>query len=185
MARRPVSKVCQLCGSPFMGDPSRKFCGKACSGASFVGRDVTWGDKLSQAMTGKRHSEESRQKMSDAHRGRRQSPEHVAKRAAARRRPAGWKDKNGYIVLNGAGHPMSNQSGAVRRARMVLFDSIGFGPHQCHWCHELFAWTDIQSDHINWERTDDRPENLRPSCGACNRHRHKERTEISDEVMTG
>lgn len=82
MPRRKVLKICQSCDAQFRGQPSQKFCGRECYYLSLAGREITWGDKISEAMTGKILTEEHRQKLRTNHRGmegKKHSPETVEK----------------------------------------------------------------------------------------------------------
>jgi hypothetical protein len=71
-------------------------------------------------------------------------------------------------------HPLAPPSGRVYVHRMVLFDVIGPGPHECNWCGTLVDWLpkgdplELQPDHLNAVGDDNRPENLVPSCRRCN-----------------
>ena len=68
------------------------------------------------------------------------------------------------------GHPLRTPgTEQVYEHRLVLFDAIGYGPHVCHWCSAPVEWmVDLQVDHLNRVRDDNRPENLVPSCAPCN-----------------
>ncbi len=74
-------------------------------------------------------------------------------------------------------HPIAPPSGIVAVARLALYEKIGPGPHPCNWCGEPVDWIlglvpgCLVADHLNWDRNDDRPENLVPSCRTCNAHR--------------
>jgi 5-methylcytosine-specific restriction endonuclease McrA len=71
-------------------------------------------------------------------------------------------------------HPLRNKYGQVYVHRQVLYDTIGPGPHECHWCGALVNWAakgapdELQPDHVNGLGDDNRPENLVPACRACN-----------------
>lgn len=79
-----------------------------------------------------------------------------------------------YRQVNGKGHPLANKQGRVYEHRKVLFDAIGPGEHQCHWCHATVAWLPYGTpgflfvDHINERKDDNRLANLVPSCDSCN-----------------
>lgn len=78
-------------------------------------------------------------------------------------------------------HPLAMANGYVYEHRAVLYDSIGLGPHPCHWCGGEVAWVgkcqpgELQPDHLNNDGADNRPENLVPSCRACNTTRGSQR----------
>lgn len=80
-------------------------------------------------------------------------------------------------MMAAKGHPIAPPCGTVARARLVLYEKIGPGPHTCHWCDTTIDWKTglvpgcLVADHLNWNRSDDRPENLAPSCTVCNSHR--------------
>lgn len=78
---------------------------------------------------------------------------------------------DGYRQLKRPDHPLACATGIVFEHRMVLYDSIGPGPHPCHWCKQLLDWDDLQADHLNHIRADNRPKNLVPSCPSCNKGR--------------
>ena len=74
------------------------------------------------------------------------------------------------------GHPVAPASGIVAIARINLYDRIGPGEHACNWCGTTVEWMPgaglapraLIVDHLNLDPTDDRPENLVPSCSVCN-----------------
>ncbi|MET7742001.1 HNH endonuclease signature motif containing protein [Streptomyces sp. NPDC005385] len=85
--------------------------------------------------------------------------------------------KSGYVTHIGYAHPVANASGITRHHRIVLWDKIGPGEHACHWeCGTTVSWdktyphdpNGMVVDHVNGDKSDNRPENLVPSCGRCN-----------------
>jgi hypothetical protein len=74
-------------------------------------------------------------------------------------------------VLN---HPIADKSGRAWEHRVVLYDEIGMGPHECHWCGTAVDWLpkghpgSLQVDHLNNDGSDNRVENLVPACCRCN-----------------
>lgn len=75
-------------------------------------------------------------------------------------------------------HPLASAAGSLLEHRKVLYDKIGPGPHECHWnyfsrCGETsLEWggtRGVQADHLDGDRLNNDPENVVPSCLACNR----------------
>lgn len=86
---------------------------------------------------------------------------------------AGSVRKDGYRVLTSHGHPLADQWGHVLEHRVVLYDKIGPGEHPCHWCGAAVRWetgraAGITADHVDFDRSNNNPANLVPSCNACN-----------------
>lgn len=110
--------------------------------------------------------------------------------------PRGQKTEvRGPRMRTANGHPIAPPSGVVAVARLVLYDKIGPGEHQCHWCGAAVRWiagggpatpNSLLADHLNWDRLDDSPENLVPSCNSCNAHRTRngDRRRIKDGELT-
>jgi hypothetical protein len=75
------------------------------------------------------------------------------------------------------GHPLADGHGRVALSRLRLYDKIGPDPHPCHWCGRIVVWTlqlvtdSLVADHLDWDNTNDAPENLVPSCHSCNARR--------------
>jgi hypothetical protein len=99
-------------------------------------------------------------------------------RACQRRLMRVKKYRYAYIYLYQPDHPIADVSGKVMEHRMVLYDAIGTGPHACHWgCgREGLTWGGIRGihvDHLDGDPSDNRLENLVPSCQSCNKSRAK------------
>lgn len=80
-----------------------------------------------------------------------------------------------YRRVRAVGHPLADRDGRAYEHRVVLYDAIGGKTHQCHWCGLLLSWdlrkgdpNSMTVDHLNGDKADNRPENLVPSCLACN-----------------
>lgn len=83
----------------------------------------------------------------------------------------------GYLVVNRPSHPLATSQGKLLAHRGVLYDAIGEGPHPCHWCGKLLPWQGysaahcINVDHLDFDRLNNKRENLVPSCLDCNTKR--------------
>lgn len=83
-----------------------------------------------------------------------------------------WSHSEGYVLLGKPFHPLADRRGAVYEHRRVLYARIGPGVHDCHWCKTPVEWmVDLEADHVNSIRDDNRSENLVQSCHACNTRR--------------
>ena len=75
----------------------------------------------------------------------------------------------GYRRLRPDAHPLADSSGYVFEHRAVLYDKIGPGVHPCHWCGRELIWREgLEVDHIDFDRANNAPANLVPSCHRCN-----------------
>ena len=124
-------------------------------------------EKNRQGHLGLTHSTETKQRMSSSHRGK-----YLGQDTEGR-----VVDTDGYILLTGQyEHPLASEGGGLAEHRKVLYDKIGPGTHPCHWCDVELEWgghEGINTDHVNWDKQDNRPENLVPSCRVCNGSRLK------------
>jgi hypothetical protein len=79
----------------------------------------------------------------------------------------------GYRLLSRVGHPLADKAGRIYEHRVVLYDKIGPGSHKCHWCLKIINWDDgtLTVDHLDFDRKNNDPENLEPSCLSCNSKR--------------
>lgn len=80
---------------------------------------------------------------------------------------------SGYIRVKSPGHPLCPPSSAwVYEQRIVLYDSIGPGPHPCAWCGKAIDWgAGLDVDHIDGDKENNLLENLAPACRSCNTSR--------------
>jgi hypothetical protein len=76
-------------------------------------------------------------------------------------------------------HPLADNRGRTRLHRAVLYDGIGPGPHDCHWCGiGGLRWDAAQSDvdyltvdHVDHDKVNDMFANLVPTHKWCNDNR--------------
>lgn len=114
------------------------------------GREITWGDKVSAALCG-------------TYRGVPTEGRSI--------------NSDGYVFLSGLGdHPLA-RGGSAPEHRVVLYDTIGPGPHACHWnfgCNRAdLDWssdrcTGLHVDHLDDNKLNNDVSNLVPSCLHCN-----------------
>lgn len=93
------------------------------------------------------------------------------------RRPNGSGSlHSGYLKVRAAGHPLATRNGFVYAHRIALYDAIGPGDHKCFNCGTSVSWDKsfprsmkgLVVDHIDHDRLNNAPANLRASCGPCN-----------------
>jgi hypothetical protein len=84
---------------------------------------------------------------------------------------------SGYVLVKDTEHPLRDKRNYVYEHRKVAYDKHGPGPHDCEWCGITLEWKDIQVDHLDWNRQNNAPENLRISCQPCN----GTRTEVASQ----
>jgi hypothetical protein len=88
-------------------------------------------------------------------------------------------DSQGYSwIVVGLDHPLRDKpANRIRLHRHVLYEKIGPGEHPCHWCGSMLKWKNgmglgaIFVDHVDGVKGNNTPENLVPSCTACNTQR--------------
>lgn len=89
---------------------------------------------------------------------------------------SGHVNPDGYRVVKAPGHPLATAQDKAMEHRIVLHSVIGGGDHPCHWCSKELTWTGaaatrINVDHLDWNRLNNQPSNLVPSCLDCNTKR--------------
>lgn len=78
-----------------------------------------------------------------------------------------------YHNISSPGHPLADRNGLVGSHRAVLFDKVGPGPQECHWCGRDLDWKGegsrkCISDHLDGNGFNNDPKNLVTSCTRCN-----------------
>jgi hypothetical protein len=91
--------------------------------------------------------------------------------------------RKGYVAIECAGHPVANASGWQFEHRVVLYDAIGPELYPCHYCWRLLSWDlhynapgGMGVDHLDYDTTNNKIENLVPCCRSCNCARRRKRT---------
>lgn len=90
----------------------------------------------------------------------------VEERIIARKRHI--ETPNGYIRTYEPDHPLACERGYVFEHRRVMWGQVGETVGACRICGRDEAWATCHVDHINNDRKDNRPENLRVLCRGCN-----------------
>lgn len=90
--------------------------------------------------------------------------------------PAGTRHVDfatGYVRVKIPGHPLCPSGHSwVFEHRAALYEAIGPGSHDCHWCGTPVAWGDtLIADHLDGSLRNNAPDNLVPSCLNCNASR--------------
>jgi hypothetical protein len=91
---------------------------------------------------------------------------------------SGFVNEYGYRVRRDPSHPLAGAQGKVLEHRAVLYSVIGGGEHRCHWCSKRLTWrgpagSRINADHLDFDKLNNEPSNLVPSCLDCNTKRRQ------------
>lgn len=93
-----------------------------------------------------------------------------------RKRAYRYVNPAGYHAIYEPDHPLAQQGGYVYEHRFYLFNEKGYSIKECEMCGVTWSWGDICSshvDHIDEDKSNNKPSNLRPLCNSCNTKRTK------------
>jgi len=144
-----MKKYCELCGKKLIQKSKeqfsvfnkRRFCNNSCS--------------IKNRNMGSKHSDETKRKISEAHKGKKHSKETKKKMSEARKgNKNSWKggikiSTKGYILLYIPQHPYANNQGYMHRSRLVMEKRL-----------KRYLKLTETIHHKNSIKNDDRPENL-------------------------
>lgn len=118
------------------------------------------------------HKNEYQREYAAAHReGKRESNTRYFTKVAGKT----YLHTSGYVMYVGYDHPACAPGGITRHHRIVLWDKVDGQNVPCAECGGILRW-DLPSinpdslcvDHINEDKSDNRPENLDPIHSVCN-----------------
>lgn len=75
---------------------------------------------------------------------------------------------NGYVTLRMPDHPLANKGGLVFEHRFVMWPIVGADCRPCELCAKPQTWATCHVDHVDENRLNNDPENLRILCRGCN-----------------
>lgn len=86
-----------------------------------------------------------------------------------------YQHAGGYKVLMIPGHPLAQNDGSIFEHRVVVFGLVGWNIPPCSFCGADSDWFSRKThiDHIDKDRSNNAPENLRVLCNPCNTGRTK------------
>lgn len=75
----------------------------------------------------------------------------------------------GYREFYTPHHPLASKNGKVFEHRMVLYDKLKASDAPCFWCAKMLVWgRTLCVDHMDFDKLNNDPANLVPSCSSCN-----------------
>lgn len=95
-----------------------------------------------------------------------------------------------YKYVKRKGHPLTPPGGRLPEHRFLLYEAIGPGWHDCHWCSAKVEWsTDrtaagcLVADHVDGDTWNNEITNLVASCHTCNVRRARDRRFTSGQLF--
>jgi len=82
-------------------------------------------------------------------------------------------DDRGYVLMCLPNHKLSSKNGLIREHTVVAYAKYGDTLPDCELCGKRLLWggRSTHIDHIDNDKSNNAPENLRPLCNGCNSSR--------------
>lgn len=81
-----------------------------------------------------------------------------------------------YRSVKLSDHPLAGPDGWILEHRAILYEKLGPGAQECHWCGRVLHWAPTEptrgdrlcTDHLDTDSANNAPNNLVASCRNCN-----------------
>ena len=80
----------------------------------------------------------------------------------------------GYIQIKEPNHILANSRGYVYEHRYIYYEQVSKEITECEMCGTSIGWGNAHIDHIDENRKNNSPKNLRPLCNGCNTWRNRD-----------
>jgi len=90
----------------------------------------------------------------------------------------------GYVLVWSPNHILADKKGYVYEHRFVYYEQVSKEVSNCEICDKEIGWGNVHIDHIDENRKNNSPENLRPLCNGCNVSRNRDYTKQTKHFIT-
>ncbi len=87
----------------------------------------------------------------------------------------------GYLQVLEPDHVLASERGYVYEHRFVYYEQVSKTISECALCRKAIDWDSVHIDHIDENRKNNSPKNLRALCNACNVWRNRDHTKIGQQ----
>jgi hypothetical protein len=88
----------------------------------------------------------------------------------------------GYVLVKDKAHPLAHETGYIYEHRKVAYQKYGDALPGCELCGCQISWANCHIDHIDNDKQNNSPDNLRPTCCKCNTGRIPQRQGVDSPV---